>query len=407
MADPKTLDPAVVAALIATLGAGAKPDIVKQNGRVYQVQPDGSAAEVTGIPEAVPGADTSPTTVHVAGRGTLVYDPATKGWTVIPGTEEAPDAPKANIVEGGDGKKYTVTIGADGAPTGTAIAGIPGTPAPNPAKTAEQIAAESASGVARDTAQTGLLTAQAGAVESPEAAHSRRMSEINQTARAQGDALVAAAKAKVDAGLEMTEQDKLQLQSALDGIKSDHDAAIATAAAQFTHDLAQPNAAIDQGVAQQNADTSTQNAATSAAQQQATALSQQQQAQQASVNTQVDALKAQGAQGAANMDRVVKAGAAQPMSMATFRMATDPLQLAFQLAHQAVATGALPPSALPTRNGAPAPAAAAPAPQGAPLPAPGVTPPAAPVPALLPPGVAGTAADPRYASVMPPHGGPY
>ena len=253
-------------------------------------------------------------------------------------------------------------------------------------------------------AATNRDNVAAANTESPEAAHARRMSEINQTAKAQGDALVAAAKAKVDAGLEMTEQDKLQLQSALDGIKSDHDAAIATSAAQFTHDLAQPNAAIEQGVAQQNADTSRQNADTSAATQQSNALSQQNQAQQANVNEQVTALTSQAAQGQANVDRVVKAGSAVPMSAATFRMSTQPLELAFQLAHQAIATGGLPPTALPTPNGAPQPAAATAGPPTAPLPAPGVVAATQPTAPLLPAGVAGTAADPRYASVMPPHG---
>jgi hypothetical protein len=175
--------------------------------------------------------------------------------------------------------------------------------------------------------------------DTPEGAHSRRMAEINATAKAQGQALIDAAKAKVDSGIEMTEKDKLELQSALDQIKSDHDAGIATAAAQFTHDLAEPGAQASRATAQQQADANTANVEN-------TRVNQAEQAARANRQDAIGALTSQAAQGQANMDRVVKAGAAQPMSMATMRMATQPLELAFQLAHQAVATGALPPTAI-------------------------------------------------------------
>jgi hypothetical protein len=208
--------------------------------------------------------------------------------------------------------------------------------------------------------------------DTPEGAHTRRMSEINQTAKAQGQALIDAAKAKVDSGIEMTEKDKLELQTKLDGIKSDHDAKIAVAAAKFTHDLAEPGAQESRNTAQQNADAATSNAESTAANVENTRVNQAEQAARANRQDAIGALTSQAAQGQANMDRVVKAGAAQPMSMATMRMATQPLELAFQLAHQAVATGALPPTAIPKPNGAPAPAPAAAGPPQAPLPAPGV-----------------------------------
>lgn len=245
--------------------------------------------------------------------------------------------------------------------------------------------------------------------ESPAQAYARQVAAANATAHAQGQAKIDEARALVDAGITMTEEQKARLAADLQSIQSDHDATIKQVQTQYDYDLAQPNKQKDQAVAQQQADAVTANAANNATQTENTRVNNAQQAQQASVNEQVTALTAQATQGQANMDRVVKAGSAVPMSMATFRMSADPLQLAFQLAHQAVATGALPPSALPTRNGAPLPVAAAPGPPTAPLPAPGVLPPVpAPTPPpLLPPGVAGTAGDPRYGGTMPPQQGPY
>lgn len=261
----------------------------------------------------------------------------------------------------------------------------------------QQVTAQASADLARTGSQTNLANAQAGAIVSPDEAYRQRLGEINATAHAQGQAKLDEAKASVDAGLTLTEADKAKLTADLQSIQSDHDASIAQAKAQYDHDLAQPNTEINQHVAQQQADT--QSAA-----QQANALSQQQQAQQASTNEQVTALTSQAAQGQANVDRVVKAGSATPISAATLRMATQPLELAFQLAHQQVAMGALPPSAIPTPPGAPQPAQAAPGSPQAPLPAPGVQP---ADPSLLPAGVAGTDQDPRFAGTVPPPRGAY
>ncbi len=264
-----------------------------------------------------------------------------------------------------------------------------GTQAPNPNYVPPRPAAPSSTQAnvdAKDAADIAHTNAQTGAVETPAQALARQVAAATATARAQGQAEIDKAQALVDSGVTMTESAKLQLQATLAGIQADHDATIKQAQDQYTHDLAQPQVDITNKREQQTADAATQNAATNAATQQSNALEQQRTAQQASVNTQVDALKAQGAQGQARMDTVVKAGSATPMSMATFRMAADPLQLAFQLAHQAIATGDLPPSALPTPNSAPQPAPAVAGPPSAPQPAPGVvapTQPTAPTPAYM------------------------
>jgi hypothetical protein len=288
----------------------------------------------------------------------------------------------------------------------TANGGAGGYTVPVPTKAAEPRAPSStqANIDARDAADIAHQQALTGAVESPAQAYARQVAAATATARAQGQAKIDEAKALVDSGITMTEEQKARLTADLAGIQSDHDAQIATLKTQYDHDLAQPNLDRAAGVAQQGADAQTANAASNAAQVETQRVKQAQDADQANRNAQIGVLGTQAAQGQANVDRVVKAGSATPMSAATFRMASDPLQLAFQLAHQAVATGQLPPTAIPTPAGAPAPAAAAVGPPSAPLPAPGVVAPTQPTAPLLPPGVAGTAADPRYASVMPPQG---
>jgi len=365
MADPVTLTSEQFERAMASIGPGQKPDVVKVGGITYQVMPDGTGREVVGIPHEAAKDDTSPTTIHVPGKGWLQYSPAAGGWGLIPGSAETPDAIKPTVIDGEGGRKYTLTTGADGTPTAVPIAGL----TLAPAKTQAQIDAESAATITNTQATTAHTNAVVNNMESPADAHTRRLAEIAATARAQGQAAIDAKKALVASGLEMTAQDAAELKAQLDEIAAVAAGQRAQMQTQFEHDVAQPNV-------QAGLDIQKQNANTSATQAENQRLSQEQQAAQANRNQQTDVLKTQAAAGSDFINQGIKLGVST--SMSGVHQALDPLMNALQLGRQAAAAGKIPQTAIPTPS-APLPVQAAPGPPGAPLPA--VAPPVvAPVP---------------------------
>lgn len=219
-----------------------------------------------------------------------------------------------------------------------------------PAKTQTQIDQEAADvhAAAQRTAANSQTPAQA---------LSSRLTEIRATANAQHDAAMAEWQQKVDAGYIMKPADEANLKAQLDQIAADAAAQRAKEQAQFTHDLDQPNVDRTAGIAQQNATSQDQ--------------ARQDQAAQADRNQQADAYKAQAAQADSFLTQLIKGGV--DPSMTSVRATTDPLWLALHLAHQEVAKGTIPASAIPT-PGAPKPAADN-SPPSAPVPAPGIQPP--------------------------------
>ena len=338
---------------LALIGPDGQPDSVI-------LKPDGTLA-AGGEPQHTPDKPPVPAKPSVVSPGQAIQNPDGTWSVPVPAK---PTTPTQNKVSPGEAVQN---------PDGTWSIPVPAKPDKPAAPSSTQANVD-----AKDAADLRHTNALTDAIETPAQAYARQVAAANAAAHAQGQAKIDEAKALVDSGITMTEEKKARLAADLQSIQSDHDATIKQAQTQYDYDLAQPQVEITNKRDQQTADAATQNAATNAATQRANALTQQQSAQQASVDTQVKALTAQAAQGQARMDTVVKAGSAVPMSMATFRMSADPLQLAFQLAHQAIATGDLPASALPTRIGAPVPAAAAAGPPSAPLPAPGVVAPTQP-----------------------------
>jgi hypothetical protein len=388
------MDPNKPVTLVDILAAAQQKgaDNIKFNGSLYSIQ-NGQAKEVldpsTGQPfrEAVTP-DTSPTTIHVPGKGTFEYRPEANGWGLIQGTEETPDAPKVATTQLADGRVGVIKFDGNGNPfiqaaggdnpttvstagtvvsPGQAVKQPDGTytvPVPAaPSKSADDIHAESVASVAQSGAATNASNVAAANVITPQ----QRIKEIHEAAQAQAGAAIAAAQAKVDSGIEMTEKDRLELQNQLAGILAETQSSLrsAEADAAFQRDQPGKDRAAGQAdrtldISQQNTDIAGRNADTSAAQ---VGISQQNantnaaQVENNRINNeqtqkfqrdqgQATVLTSQAAQGQQMLDRVVKAGVAP--SMGSLRAAINPLQMAFQIMQGQVKDGSLSPNNLPT-----------------------------------------------------------
>lgn len=306
-------------------------------------------ALVTAYNALKPEKDGQPNVINAGGGKVGIYDPKTGriDWSQSPGGAEAGKSETVAVPGRGvvDIQRPDSGVGPVRATT------IPGTePVRDPTSTQENINAKDAAAIAQTTAQTA-------AIETPQQKQANAIQQINATARAQADAAMALAQAKIDSGIELTEKDKLELQNKLNEIANDAKLQRDQALKQFEHSLGQS----DRDRAMANAEAQTENAR----------IANERQAQQADRNQQSDVLKTQAAQGQSFVDQGIKLGVAPTMGLA--RMALDPLMVALNLSREAIKSGGLPDSVMPQRQ-APAPSApptttrSAPAPAATPLP---------------------------------------
>lgn len=258
-------------------------------------------------------------------------------------------------------------------PDGTYTVPVPTKP-PGPTKTQAQIdqeAADAHTKSVRDAAnsrtpeQTAALELSNARTLEADRAHSAIEVEKGKI------------QAQIDAGTLLPADAAAALKEKYDEISANYTAGLQQANEKYKHDLDQPNVDRTAQLAQQNADSADQ--------------ARKDQAAQADRNQQSDVYKTQATQASSFMDQLTKAGVAP--SMATVQATTDPLWLALHMAHQEVAKGTVPPTAIPTAS-APVPAAATTA--------------VAPAPATAPVAVGAAAgADPLQSGIAPPpYGGP-
>jgi hypothetical protein len=220
-----------------------------------------------------------------------------------------------------------------------------------PQRSQAQIDAESGANVTQSNA--AAAAAQSSAWRNSAAGIKAEYDAKWQSALAEKQALV-------NSGLELSEQDKLELQHTHDMLKAQMDADLKQAQTQFEHDLNQPNVDRQLNVSEESANTQ-------AAQVENNRIDQERTARIRQGEDQANILKAQSEQGQNFVDNVVKSGADRPLSMSTLKLAIDPLQIALQLMGGMAQNGQVPQSAIPTFNPqAPAPANSAAA---APMPA--------------------------------------
>lgn len=389
--DPKVQELMVQLQEMGLIGGSDKPDNMKVGGTVYSINPQGQAQVVldpaTGQPLHEDKPDSSPTTVHVPGKGTLQYDSTNKSWSMVPGSEETVDAPKSATYQLADGRVGIIKFDANGNPYGQALGGdnpatgqnppavvSPGqgvrgpdgsytvpVPANAPSQTPEQ--------ADLTRAQTGLVTAQTAAVQTPAQAQAQRLQEIQATYQAQTDAALKLVKDKIAAGIELTEADKIQAEADVQAAAAQRDSDLRKAEAEATFTREQPNKDRAFGIQDTQNQISQENAQTNAAQVENTRVNNERQNQLQRDTQAVGVLKDQATAGQANIESLVKSGIAP--SKGSIAMLRNPLEAAFHIMQSQVQDGSLHPNNLPTPM-APRPAGMSDPSMMAPRPAPTV-----------------------------------